>query len=181
MQVIVHVTVSPDEYEEQAYHKQIERPEKCPCCRARNSMTGHGTYSRFVSGIKKQVLLIPVRRFLCKECLHTTSLLPSFAHPHRFINLITLERFIRGEIAGIDVSRNIELLRRYIGLLRLWAKRVKRSKARSTASTPETPARIYERFMVEECSLPETTAALVNRHHTALFGAYRCLRLPAAA
>jgi len=182
MQMMVEVSVTPDEYAEQGYHRQIQRPEQCPVCRAKHSMRGHGTYSRSVSGLRERELSISIRRFRCKLCGHTASLLPSFAHPHRFVNLITIERFIRGLVTGADVLRNMELLRRYQRLLMRWIKRVRLSKERTASSARrETPARAYKCFIAKECSLSKTTVALVNRHHTSLFGDYRCLRLPAAA
>jgi len=60
------------------------RPKKCPCCgKARENgilwIIGHGTYERWAyipQGIK-----VRIRRFLCKSCGKTTSVLPDWLLP----------------------------------------------------------------------------------------------------
>ena len=68
------------------------RPSSCPLCLqlARNPdgrlwVIGHGTYSRQVLGFPEHGDIdILIRRFLCKRCRHTISLLPDFLLPWRW-------------------------------------------------------------------------------------------------
>ena len=73
----------PPKYQEQG--KKHSFPdltgELCPQCQA-GLLKRHGFYARWlcVPGFEGQIL---VRRFLCRHCGRTLSLLPSFAHPRR--------------------------------------------------------------------------------------------------
>jgi len=55
--------------------------ELCPHCRS-DYLRAHGYYSRYLilEDFSGEIL---VRRYICKECRRTVSLLPSFAHPGR--------------------------------------------------------------------------------------------------
>lgn len=63
----------------------VQRPQQCPFCKAERCMIAHDWYVR-----RKplQATLDPpvplwIRRWLCKVCKHTTSLLPDVLHRHR--------------------------------------------------------------------------------------------------
>ena len=68
------------------------RPKSCVCCGepARNAqgvlqLVGHGMYCRQVRGLSEAGwFIIWVRRFLCRVCGHTVSLLPDWLHPWRW-------------------------------------------------------------------------------------------------
>jgi transposase-like protein len=55
--------------------------ELCPLCRA-DLLHKHGFYSRYLILLHFEGMIL-IRRYICKECGHTVSLLPSFAHPGR--------------------------------------------------------------------------------------------------
>jgi hypothetical protein len=55
----------------------FSRPEMCPHCQRATRIIGHGFYPRKVL-FPKQVYLIQIKRWYCKVCGQTISLLPSF-------------------------------------------------------------------------------------------------------
>jgi len=68
------------------------RPRFCPLCHQVTHtpdgglwIIGHGTYSRQVLGFSEHGdVVIFIRRFLCKRCIHTISILPDFLLPWRW-------------------------------------------------------------------------------------------------
>ena len=76
------------------------RPDHCPQCDGRQPLTGHGFYSRTLVDAAFDGL-IRVRRYLCRLCKRTLSLLPEFALPWlRFsisvISLFLVARLLKG-------------------------------------------------------------------------------------
>ena len=67
------------------------RPDHCPQCEAKRPLTGHGFYRRTLVDAAFDGF-IRVRRYLCRSCKRTLSLLPEFVLPWlRFsISLIAL-------------------------------------------------------------------------------------------
>jgi len=89
----------------QQYRKEISepdryRPDRCPQCDAKQPLTGHGFYSRTLVDAAFDGC-IQVRRYLCRSCKRTVSLLPEFALPWlRFsipvISLFLVARLLQG-------------------------------------------------------------------------------------
>jgi len=89
----------------QQYRKEISepdryRPDRCPQCDAKQPLTGHGFYSRTLVDPAFDGC-IQVRRYLCRLCKRTVSLLPEFALPWlRFsipvISLFLVARLLQG-------------------------------------------------------------------------------------
>ena len=76
------------------------RPEGCPQCQARCPLIAHGFYCRSLVDIAFDGV-IRVRRYLCRLCKRTVSLLPEFALPYlRFslsiISLFLVTRVLKG-------------------------------------------------------------------------------------
>lgn len=85
------------------------RPHSCPLCQARRPLIAHGFYSRTLVDVVFDGV-IRVRRYLCRLCRRTVSLLPEFALPYlRFsvsvISLFLVARLLAGrtlrEAAGV--------------------------------------------------------------------------------
>ena len=55
--------------------------ELCPHC-MKDRLKKHGFYKRYLILLRFAGMLL-IRRYICKECGRTVSLLPSFAHPGR--------------------------------------------------------------------------------------------------
>jgi hypothetical protein len=76
------------------------RPDQCPQCQAKETLIGHGFYRRTLVDPAFDGV-IRVRRYLCRLCKRTISLLPEFALPWlRFsiavISLFLVARLLQG-------------------------------------------------------------------------------------
>ena len=80
MQILHPLKGSLPQYEESLSHPDRYRPDHCPQCQAQQALIGHGFYVRTLvdcgweGGIR-------VRRYLCRLCKRTVSLLPQLALP----------------------------------------------------------------------------------------------------
>jgi uncharacterized protein DUF6431 len=98
---ILHPFAGPiQQYAEQIADPDRYRPDHCPQCQTQHSLIAHGFYSRTLvdTGFDES---IRVRRYLCRSCKRTVSLLPQFALPYlRFgitvISLFLIARLFRG-------------------------------------------------------------------------------------
>jgi len=77
------------------------RPDHCPQCEAHQPLSAHGFYSRTLVDVALDGV-IRVRRYLCRCCRRTISLLPEFALPYlRFsITVIALFAHLRLHLLG---------------------------------------------------------------------------------
>jgi hypothetical protein len=105
MQIIQVLSLSPEQYVQQEYHRRIRPPENCPYCLHPHSLKALGYYARFITALLAQVLSIWVRRFLCRHCRHTVSCLPGFAQPYRLVNTPTVQAAFHGENHRPEVQR----------------------------------------------------------------------------
>lgn len=100
MQILHPFPGSIQQYLEEVSDPNRYRPNHCPQCEAKEPLVGHGFYRRtLVDGGFDGV--IPVRRYLCRLCQRTVSLLPQFALPWlRFgitvISLFLVARLLQG-------------------------------------------------------------------------------------
>jgi len=100
MQILHPFTGSVQEYETEISDADRYRPDHCPQCEARHPLIAHGFYSRTLVDLTFDGLL-RVRRYLCRFCKRTLSLLPEFALPYlRFsvsiISLFLIARLLQG-------------------------------------------------------------------------------------
>jgi transposase len=73
------------------------RPDRCPQCQALRALVGHGWYRRTLVDIEFDGT-IRVRRYLCRSCRRTTSLLPAFALPYVRFSLAVITRFLTARL-----------------------------------------------------------------------------------
>jgi len=79
MQQILEVRCSVEEYCKKEVYR-IQKPKKCPMCGTYKELKCQGYYHRnFLS--KVFAGKIPIRRYYCKKCKKTLSILPSFCQP----------------------------------------------------------------------------------------------------
>ena len=78
MQILHPFTGSLQQYEEAIADPDRYRPDHCPQCEAQEPLVGHGFYSRTLVDAAFEGM-IRVRRYLCRSCRRTISLLPQFA------------------------------------------------------------------------------------------------------
>lgn len=91
MQILHRFSGSIQQYSEEISDPHRYRPDSCPQCQASCPLTAHGFYCRTLVDVEFDGA-IRVRRYLCRLCQRTVSLLPEFALPYlRFgISLISL-------------------------------------------------------------------------------------------
>jgi hypothetical protein len=80
MQILHPFAGSIQHYFEAITDVDRHRPDHCPQCEARQPLTGHGFYRRTLADAAFDGM-IRVRRYLCRCCRRTVSLLPEFALP----------------------------------------------------------------------------------------------------
>jgi hypothetical protein len=69
------------------------RPDRCPLCQARSCLLAHGFYYRTLVHIEFDDW-IPVRRYLCRLCRRTVSLLPDLALPYLRHSTVIISLFL---------------------------------------------------------------------------------------
>lgn len=100
MQILHPFTGSIQQYLEAISDPDRYRPDHCPQCEAKQPLAGHGFYQRTLVDVAFDGV-IRVRRYLCRLCKRTVSLLPEFALPWlRFslpvISLFLVARLLQG-------------------------------------------------------------------------------------
>jgi transposase-like protein len=100
VQILHPFSGSIQEYEEEIADPSRYRPDRCPQCQAAHTLIAHGFYRRTLVD-RTFDGSIRVRRYLCRSCKRTVSLLPQFALPYlRFeitvIALFLIARLLRG-------------------------------------------------------------------------------------
>lgn len=100
MQILHPFAGSIQQYLEEISDPDRYRPDCCPQCEGKQALTGHGFYHRTLVDCDFDGT-IPVRRYLCRRCKRSVSLLPQFALPWlRFsitvISLFLVARLLQG-------------------------------------------------------------------------------------
>ena len=124
---------SIEKYDEEIADPSRYRPDHCPQCQAAHGLTAHGFYSRTLvdAGFDGT---IRVRRYLCRFCKRTVSLLPSFALPYlRFgitvIALFLVARLLQGATLGAAATKAAQAAMPY-QRGQFWIRRFQRSEER---------------------------------------------------
>ena len=79
MQLIHDFNISPIQYYLNGKNNVFPVVERCPHCN--DIMIKNGFYKRFVITVDGKSYLLFIRRYRCKHCNHTVSILPSFLLP----------------------------------------------------------------------------------------------------
>ena len=97
MQILHPFAGSIQQYAEEIADPDRYRPTHCPQCQAQHSLTAHGFYSRTLvdAGFDGS---IRVRRYLCRSCKRTVSLLPEFALPYLRFSVSILSLFLAARL-----------------------------------------------------------------------------------
>lgn len=99
MQILHPFSGSLQQYEEAIGDPHRYRPEHCPQCEARRPLRAHGFYCRTLvdAGFEGS---IRVRRYLCRCCKRTVSLLPEFVLPYLRFGLSVIALFLIARLLG---------------------------------------------------------------------------------
>ena len=84
------------EYVERSSSLVFPRPSECPHCRVVDQFIGHGFYERKALS-PTQVYVLRIKRWYCKACQRTVSLLPSF--------LLRFRHYLLDVIQSVVVTR----------------------------------------------------------------------------
>ena len=82
MSILADFGCNEQVYIDQEKYKDNACPEGCPWCGEQNCLIGHGTYQRKAKD-EQRVYWIRVKRWFCKNCHRTLSILPNFLFSHR--------------------------------------------------------------------------------------------------
>jgi hypothetical protein len=111
VQILHPFTGSAQQYAEEISTPDRYRPDHCPQCQARQPLIAHGFYRRTLveAGFDGS---IRVRRYLCRFCKRTVSLLPEFALPYlRFgitvISLFLVARLLEGATLAVAAAKAV--------------------------------------------------------------------------
>jgi transposase-like protein len=93
VQILHPFSGSLQQYEEAIADPNRYRPDHCPQCEAGQPLVGHGFYSRTLVDAASDSV-IRVRRYLCRSCRRTVSLLPEFALPYLRFSVSVIAAFL---------------------------------------------------------------------------------------
>jgi hypothetical protein len=97
MQILHPFAGSIQQYAEAISDPNRYRPDHCPQCEAQQPLTGHGFYQRTLVDVAFDGV-IRVRRYLCRLCGRTVSLLPEFALPWLRFSLTVISLFLAARL-----------------------------------------------------------------------------------
>jgi hypothetical protein len=178
VQIIVRVRCTPEVYFAAQRHAAMLRPKNCPNCGQIRSLVSLGYYERYLTGLDARILRLRIRRFRCRVCGRTVSLLPDFAQPYRVVRNETIEAYFAGDVGRADVRRWSELLDRYWQRFVAWLPKLRMVAAVIFGRGPPA-SRPWEwwSFMVAAAGdLARVTRRLVIEVRVTIFGEYRCHR-----
>jgi hypothetical protein len=95
MPILADYGCNEQAYIDQEKHKDSPRPESCPGCRGQGCLIGHGYYLRKAKDEQRSYFIL-VKRWLCKICHKTVSILPNILFPYRHY----LVRVIQGVVVA---------------------------------------------------------------------------------
>ncbi|HTC79316.1 MAG TPA: DUF6431 domain-containing protein [Terriglobales bacterium] len=97
MQILYPFAGSIQSYVEKISDPNRYRPDHCPQCEAQHPLTAHGFYLRTLVDAAFDGV-IPVRRYLCRSCKRTVSLLPEFALPWLRFSISVMALFLAARL-----------------------------------------------------------------------------------
>lgn len=173
MQNLFKTSLTPQQYVEQDYQKQVKPPESCLNCGRAPSLEALAYYQRYVTSFTA-VLLIWVRRFLCRHCRVSVSSLPEFAQPYRALNNATLEAGFNGQTQKREVQHWGAAIEVYWERFQAHLPRLLRQVGNAFGALPLQPtATDFWKQLLQHCGdLAGATAQLVHQFHTCWFGTY---------
>lgn len=174
MQIIHMMSCTAQEYVSGALQKLIRPPEQCPHCKGSRLLRALGYYGRYLSGIAGKIL---IRRFRCRRCRKTVSMLPSFIQPYRFLQNHLFDMFMEGRRQS-DTARWQELLQRYWRQFRREIPELAGAIGMKTRRLPEShdPEQWWRFLRLQYGGAAIITRGLVEAFQRTMFGQYECHR-----
>jgi hypothetical protein len=97
MQILHPFAGSIQHYFDEIADPDRYRPDHCPQCEAKHPLTGHGFYCRTLVDAAFDGV-IRVRRYLCRFCKRTVSLLPQFVLPWLRFSISVIALFLAARL-----------------------------------------------------------------------------------
>ena len=175
MQLLRRLPVTADQYFLNGYQLRISRPKNCPNCRLPKSLEALGYYARNLVGNIGKVRRIIIRRFRCRDCERTVSILPSFAQPYRLVQNPIVHRVFQGELFA-EASRWLPLIRSYWLKFCRWLPDLRKQIGEITSRAPprRNPQDWWNLLTTLMGSLGSITMKFVQEFGFTLFGRYQC-------
>ncbi len=108
MQMLHPFAGSIEQYAKQLEDPDLCRPRSCPLCNSSEPLTAHGFYSRTLVD-RTFDGMIRVRRYLCRLCRRTVSLLPEFVLPYLRFGIAVVARFLKVRLHdGLTIARSAQ-------------------------------------------------------------------------
>ena len=176
MQILHPFAGSLQRYTECLADPDCYRPGHCPQCHAKQPLTAHGFYTRTLVDTAFDGV-IRVRRYLCRACRRTVSLLPEFILPYLRSSLMVIALFLVAHLLG---GQTLEAAARsapppmpYYQRGQFWIRRFRAQAealcAALAALTKPTPA---SDFVHRALTMLESTGWIAA--HRFLFAGVRC-------
>lgn len=175
LQLIHELEIDAEQYVAEGFQRHIVAPGICPHCDCADALWALGYYVRNLTRLGAGFLRIVIRRFRCRVCGKTISILPSFAQPYRLIQNETIEKFAGGDHDDPGVLRWTDLLRRYWQRFVLWVPEMEHvMECVANRSPPHEPMQWWDLMLRHYGDLASATQASVSVFRITFFGRYRC-------
>jgi len=177
MQLIKKMPVDAEKYVAENFQQQIRPPPECPNCGSHGSLWALCYYFRNLSRlVLRGTLRVSVRRFRCRQCRRTLSILPSFALPYRLIQSATVDEYFRGSAEAGASTRWLPLLRSYWIRFLEWIPEIDRVLGRTLGHHPlyGDGARWHASITAVYGNVEACTRQIVRLFRITLLGRYRC-------
>lgn len=175
MQILRKFPVDADQYVDSRYQFRVAPPKKCPNCGRLGAMEALGYYARnLVTGTGK-ARRITIRRFRCRTCHRTVSILPAFAQPYRLIQNPMIHQVFQGDI-GKESAAWIALIQSYWKRFTKWLPNLRRAVGENISRAPPYRSALdwWNLLTTLHGSISAITTKFVEQYGFTLFGRYAC-------
>lgn len=155
----------------------MKRPDLCPNCGSLKKLWSHGCYTRGVSSQRGGFpVIINVKRYICRQCRRTTSLLPAFAQPYRLVRNGAIEDYFKYGVVDQSNLKWLGLLIRYKKVFEAKWPLIRKFRSGMTESEMSDSNVGSAWWQLEDWlgSVADATRSLSFCHRVTLFGCYRC-------
>jgi hypothetical protein len=179
VQILAPFAGGPDEYFASAGERRMQPPASCPNCGSKRRLRFHGYYERYVSSeATGDPLSLKIRRYRCRDCLLTTSLLPCFCFSYRMLRGDLVANYFRGDGLEARDAKWLSLLRIYHRRFESWIPQLTLhlQEAFSFTLNHLTCRASWRRIELHLGSCPTANGRILSKSGVTLLGCYSCHR-----
>jgi len=177
VQILTPFAGSPDDYFASAGERLVRPPKCCPNCGSTRRLRFHGYYERYVSSeASGDPLALKIRRYRCRDCNLTTSLLPCFCFSYRILRGELVAKYFRGDGIEARESKWLPLLRIYHQRFEDWIPQLTLhlQSSFSVTLTNLTSRAAWRRIELHLGLFPTANGRILSRSGVTLLGRYSC-------